>query len=51
MRRTVETIVLPGVAQDLLVGKPLCVHLPLRGVSVGPWSFQVPEIARMRYIR
>jgi len=34
-----------------LVGKPLAVHLPARRVQLGRWSFQVPDLARIRYIR
>jgi signal peptidase I len=41
----------PGVAAKLLVGKPLLVHFPARVVSLGPWRFQVPDPAKIRYIR
>jgi hypothetical protein len=40
-----------GVSAHLLVGRPLLVHLPLRGIVVGRWTFQVPDMARIRYIR
>jgi len=40
-----------GVAVHRLVGRPLLVHLPLRGIAVGPRTFQVPDVARIRYIR
>jgi signal peptidase I len=41
----------PAVSAKLLVGKPLVVHFPARLVAVGPWRFQVPDPARIRYIR
>jgi signal peptidase I len=41
----------PAVDAKFLVGKPLVVHFPARLVGVGPWRFQVPDVARIRYIR
>lgn len=41
----------PGLPAGLLVGKPLLVHLPVREFDLGPWRFQVPDLARIRYIR
>ncbi len=41
----------PAVPAKLLVGKALVVHFPARRVSVGPLKFQVPDPARIRYIR
>jgi len=41
----------PGVPADLLEGKPLLVHLPMRGVSLGGCRFQVPDLGKIRYIR
>jgi signal peptidase I len=35
----------------LLVGKPLFVHFPAKRVQIGGWVFQVPDPARIRYIR
>ncbi len=40
----------PAVPATSLVGRPLLVHFPLRNVRLGPWEFQVPDPARMRYI-
>jgi len=40
-----------GVAASLLVGKPLLVHFPSRGIMIGGRHFQVPDLARIRYIR
>jgi signal peptidase I len=40
-----------GVATSLLVGKPLMVHFPSRGIMIGRRHFQVPDLARIRYIR
>jgi len=39
------------VPADLLVGKPLVVHFPVRRVELGGWSFHIPDPARIRYIR
>jgi len=41
----------PAVPLNLLLGKPLLVHFPARRIAVGPWHFQVPDPARIRYIR
>jgi len=41
----------PAVDAKLLVGKPLVVHFPAKLVEVGPWRFQVPDPAGIRYIR
>jgi signal peptidase I len=41
----------PAVAADLLVGKPFLVHFPARRLEAGAWHFQVPDPARIRYIR
>jgi len=41
----------PVLPANLLVGKPLCVHFPARRVKWGNWVFQVPDPARMRYVR
>ncbi len=41
----------PGVSSELLLGKPLIVHFPARSVRWGRWEFQVPELAKIRYIR
>ncbi|OHB83821.1 MAG: hypothetical protein A2V98_15770 [Planctomycetes bacterium RBG_16_64_12] len=41
----------PTLAERLLVGKPLLVHFPSRRIDLGPWHFQVPDPARIRYIR
>jgi len=40
-----------AVDAKLLVGKPLAVLYPAQDVEWGPWHFQVPNPARMRYIR
>jgi len=41
----------PGVRADLLVGKPIIVHLPSRLLDA-PWGrIQVPDLRRIRYIR
>ena len=40
----------PAVPAASLIGRPLLVHFPLREVRLGPWEFQVPDPARMRYI-
>jgi signal peptidase I len=39
------------VSRKSLVGKPFVVIFPAREVSLGEWSIQVPDPARMRYIR
>lgn len=41
----------PVVPQNLLIGKPLLVHFPAFRVDLGRWHFQVPNPARIRYIR
>jgi hypothetical protein len=41
----------PAVPASLLVGKPLLVHFPCRGIMIGGRHFQVPDISRIRYIR
>lgn len=41
----------PGVDADLLLGKPLLVHFPAKWVEWGDHRFQVPDPARIRYIR
>jgi signal peptidase I len=41
----------PGVSASLLVGKPFLAIFSLHGVSFGPWHFQVPNPAGIRYIR
>lgn len=40
-----------GVAAELLVGKPLVVHLPSRYLDWGWTQFEVPDLARIRYLR
>lgn len=39
------------VSGKSLVGKPFIVILPSCEISLGGWHFQVPDLARMRYIR
>jgi len=41
----------PAVHADLLIGKPLLVHLPSRCVRVAGRQFQVPDLGGIRYIR
>ncbi len=41
----------PSVNAKLLVGKPLLVHFPARHVKLWKWTFQVPDPAKIRYIR
>lgn len=41
----------PGLSGGLLLGKPLLVHLPCRALGLGGWTFQVPDMGRIRYIR
>jgi len=43
----------PDYALDakLLIGKPLLVHFPAKRISLGRWVFQVPDPAKIRYIR
>jgi signal peptidase I len=41
----------PGVPGSLLIGKPFLVHFPARRIELGPWQIQVPDPARIRYIR
>jgi signal peptidase I len=40
----------PAVSIEHIVGKPFVVPLPLRSAHWGAWYFQVPDIARIRYI-
>jgi signal peptidase I len=40
----------PAILQDQFIGKPLLVHFPARRVELGGWHFQVPDLARIRYI-
>lgn len=41
----------PALPGRLLVGRPLAVHFPAKSLQWGRWRFQVPDPARMRYIR
>ena len=41
----------PAVHAKLFVGKPLLVHFPARRVKLWRWTFQVPDPAKIRYIR
>ena len=41
----------PAVPAKLLVGKPLLVHFPAKSIQLGRWVFQVPDPAKIRYIR
>ncbi len=41
----------PGVPRELLVGKPLFVHLPSRLLDWRSWRLQLPDHTRMRYVR
>ena len=41
----------PVVAGKLLVGKPLLVVFPARRFDLAGWTFQVPDLGRIRYIR
>lgn len=41
----------PAVPAELLVGRPIVVHLPSREAVWGSFHFQVPDTKRMRYIR
>jgi signal peptidase I len=41
----------PGLPASLLVGNPLLVHFPCRGIMIGGRHFQVPDILKIRYIR
>jgi signal peptidase I len=40
-----------GVSAGLLIGKPMVVPFSMHEVSFGPWHFQVPNLAGIRYIR
>ncbi|MGO8749489.1 MAG: S26 family signal peptidase [Thermoguttaceae bacterium] len=40
----------PAVLQSQFLGKPLLVHFPARRVGLGGWHFQVPDLAKIRYI-
>ena len=41
----------PGVAAQLIVGKPFIVHVPRRMIDVAGRRFHVPDFAAIRYIR
>jgi signal peptidase I len=41
----------PAINTNLLLGKPLAVLFPARQMDLGGCPFQVPELARIRYIR
>jgi signal peptidase I len=41
----------PAVPGRLVLGRPFLVHFPSRALELGPWHFQVPDPARIRYIR
>ena len=41
----------PGISLGQIIGKPLLVHFPARQVNWGGWHFQVPDLAKIRYIR
>jgi hypothetical protein len=41
----------PGLPGSQVVGKPLLVHFPSRGIMIGGRHFQVPDLGRIRYIR
>ena len=41
----------PAVRSEMLIGKPLFVHLPSRLLWWGDNSFQIPDFAHIRYIR
>jgi hypothetical protein len=45
----------PGVPEELLIGKPLAVHLPSKSGALRwgerTWRVRIPDISRMRYIR
>jgi hypothetical protein len=34
-----------------LFGKPLLVHFPARQVNLWGWGIQLPDLAKIRYIR
>ncbi len=36
----------PGLAGELVVGKPLLVHCPARSAQLGGWCFQVPDLSK-----
>jgi signal peptidase I len=39
------------VVDNLLIGKPLVILLPVKSAQIGHWQFQVPDISRIGYIR
>ncbi len=41
----------PGVAAAFLLGRPLLMHSPARRIRLGPLELQVPDPARIRYVR
>ena len=41
----------PCVPANLLFGKPLLVHFPARQVNLWGWGIQLPDLAKIRYIR
>jgi signal peptidase I len=41
----------PALPGQWIVGRPLLVHLPARPIGPARWRFQVPDPARIRYIR
>jgi signal peptidase I len=41
----------PAVSDNLLIGKPFMILLPVKSMVVGQWHFQVPDLSRIRYIR
>jgi len=41
----------PGVEAQLIVGKPVAVHYPLRAASWRGLPFHVPDVSSIRYIR
>lgn len=41
----------PGLSTELLVGKPFFIYFPSRWGHIGRYQLQVPDLARMNYIR
>jgi hypothetical protein len=41
----------PGLAGDTLVGKPFLAGFRMEWARIGPWSFRIPDISAIRYIR
>ena len=41
----------PAVPEKLLFGRPFLVHFPAQRVQLGRWHLQVPDLAKIRYIR